>query len=941
MNRKSQFLLLSLVLISLFIPTDPAQALIGTGIFDYFETALGGTEEFASFTTQLYQGIGLLLALSYGLLITSAFLLQEVISIPIGLKTSEIVLRGWNFTLGFTNLFFILIFIIIAISFILKIESLAKKEVLTNLIIVALLINFSLVFVGVFTDIATFFQNTILNDNFDLVTSSIDSLAGGIEGIVKTLFTFLIGLLALYAVPFTGPFAQVAIVTRSLTLVLFLPTFLGWLSTIFISLSLATLFFTYFFLFVCRIFVIWALAILAPLAFACRILPSTKKWWDEWFKHLSDWTALGIVLLFWITLGLRLTAYLVPNLGPTIMPIKGWYSMDPSLKYYLFLFVYLCIGLFIQQKFTPALTSTLMSQGKALGGMLLNRGLKPIGKALSMGAREAEDLQGEEEEKARRRMDLGETLTRRQRLGLGFGRVMATPARWAYRVSGTTPQLEREKLLKSAQERTEKLTDEQLFRLLGGKGLLDLIGSYNVPDRTRNEAILQIAQRGKLKDAITQKLTTDDEIINIEKRLRQKGRGGDATILASSSKELFEKIMEANFDKEMLEVKRLKMQAQKIKSSYPDLSQENINTINEAQGLVDVGEKNIEYAKKIDKDGKLQISEGYELLKEEGLPLEERKKINEMIAEGQEMIKAAKEYRKDGEKMKSDGGLMMGGIGVRVNKKTLDLVKQAEEVEKKANTIYQESFNKLLVKVPTDQIKNIDRNILKTKEAKEWIIESFDGEKMAEIAKHFGSNVVTSIQDEIDKKPMLGLAQKNPKLAFYLTGNPAQMLGYGLPEKAAGISKKQLREIVKQGRMLTEKNLTKKMKSIMEEYSGKEQMIFRDYYRKGVSNQMKTALKQVISKENQTIPSKQEMHKRIGKYEEKISEIDERTISLLNRYKRLEKEYHKAKKPLSGTVYSAWKIGQKEFDKSMKSLEKAREKLVKIEEKSLAGLWKK
>jgi len=289
---------LVLALFLLFLVMRPAEAVIGTGIFDYFDSALEGIEEISGFSTKIFLWIGLALTVTLLSLLTSASLLQWIIKVPIGLKNSAVAVAGWNFTLGLTNMFFILLFIIIALAFILKIEGVGEKKVLVKLIVTALLINFSFLLLGVFVDVATFFQNTILGEDVNLVIDSLNALFGGIQGVINKLFVWLIAVAGLYAVPFTAPFAQYAIIIRTLTLALFAPTLIGWLVIIFVGLGIAGLLFAYFFLFACRIFIIWALAILAPLAFACRILPGTEKWWNEWWKHLTQWTFFGIVILF-------------------------------------------------------------------------------------------------------------------------------------------------------------------------------------------------------------------------------------------------------------------------------------------------------------------------------------------------------------------------------------------------------------------------------------------------------------------------------------------------------------------------------------------------------------------------------------------------------------------------------------------------------------------
>ena len=375
MPKKNKILsIFSFLLIFLFLFPSVANAFIGTGIFDYFTSSLEGVEEFSDFATKLFQQISLLLLITYIGLAVSASLLQWAISVPIGLYNNTLVWSGWNFTLGLANTFFILIFIIIALAYILKIETIGQKKILVNLILVALLVNFSLLLVGAVADIATFFQNTILGGETDLVGLVMKDLMGGVEGMLVTLGSWLVAFVVLYAIPFSGPFAQLSLTLRTLVtgavLGVFGPTLMGWILIIILGLGVAGIFFTYFFFFVIRAYIIWALAVLAPLAFICLILPQTKKWWDEWLKHLLEWMFLGILLLLWLVLGLKLMGSLMPAGGTTITPIIGWAQIGDHAKYFLFLFVYLVIGLFIMQKTKPALAATVTALGGQIGGVM-------------------------------------------------------------------------------------------------------------------------------------------------------------------------------------------------------------------------------------------------------------------------------------------------------------------------------------------------------------------------------------------------------------------------------------------------------------------------------------------------------------------------------------------------------------------------------------------
>jgi len=399
------FLLLSL---SIFLYPLVANAQF-TGIFDFFTSSLEGEEEFSAYYTKLYQVIGLLLLITYAGLGVSAYLLQWIISVPVGLYNNTLVWSGWNFTLGLANIFFILIFIIIALAYILKIETIAQKKILTNLILVALLVNFSLLLVGAVTDVATFFQNTILGGETNLLNLVLENLMGGFWKMITDLMVWLGGYALLYGTPFSAPFAQMSVVFKVLAVATFAPTLLNWILTIFFGLSLVGTLFLYFFFFTIRTYIIWALAVLAPLAFICLILPQTKKWWDEWLKNLLEWTFLGIVLLLWLVLGLKLMGSILPP-SVSVVPIVGWITIGDQIKYFLFLFVYLIIGLYVSNKTKPALAATATALAGQLGNAVLGKVIMPGIKSLRRdvwgpaagGLAEAEKWKEKAEERAKR-----------------------------------------------------------------------------------------------------------------------------------------------------------------------------------------------------------------------------------------------------------------------------------------------------------------------------------------------------------------------------------------------------------------------------------------------------------------------------------------------------------------------------------------------------------
>ena len=76
---------------------------------------------------------------------------------------SSVIEIGWTISRDIANLGFVLIIIMIAFTTILRIETYQTKKLLTKLIIIALLINFSLVFAGIFLDFSGMLTNFFID----------------------------------------------------------------------------------------------------------------------------------------------------------------------------------------------------------------------------------------------------------------------------------------------------------------------------------------------------------------------------------------------------------------------------------------------------------------------------------------------------------------------------------------------------------------------------------------------------------------------------------------------------------------------------------------------------------------------------------------------------------------------------------------------------------
>jgi hypothetical protein len=352
------------------------------------------------------------------------------------------VRSGWYFTSGIANMFIILILIVIAFAYILKIETFQAKKALPKLIIVALLINFSLLFVGMLVDISNIFFQAILKDNQDLPFEVLKTTGGGFYTILLELAFTITTLTICFMTPIASVLCQSGVVFATVSLVFF-PNVAQYFFHIFGFLLISSMFFIYAFLFGARVFVVELLAILSPIAFICYILPQTRKFWDEWLKHLIEWLVLGIILFFFLVIGLRAAKIIMPPEAVMIIPIFAWFQLSDFFRYYFFLFVYLVIALWLSKRFTPEIGKVLIEQGKSFGGFFWERGVKPIGERFAKSLREYAASQAEKEraelEKIGKKWDelkLGE-----QMKIMGVKGAIARPIKWAYRAVGVTPEL--------------------------------------------------------------------------------------------------------------------------------------------------------------------------------------------------------------------------------------------------------------------------------------------------------------------------------------------------------------------------------------------------------------------------------------------------------------------------------------------------------------------
>ncbi|MDO8486549.1 MAG: type IV secretion system protein [Candidatus Staskawiczbacteria bacterium] len=192
----------------------------------------------------------------------------------------QTVIDGWTIVRDFANMFIVLGFVVIGIATILRIRTYEAQKTLLPLILVALLINFSLLICGIIIDGTNIAVNYFTTQQ-----------GGGAAGITQKFKPIAIdpgvdnALEGYYNKDDWQNYINLALSTS---------TYIG---------ILAMIFFIYAVLLIFRYVALMCLVILSPLAFVCYVFPATKPIFNKWWTQFTQWAIIGIPTAFFIYLG--------------------------------------------------------------------------------------------------------------------------------------------------------------------------------------------------------------------------------------------------------------------------------------------------------------------------------------------------------------------------------------------------------------------------------------------------------------------------------------------------------------------------------------------------------------------------------------------------------------------------------------------------------------
>ena len=197
---------------------------------------------------------------------------------------------GWSLVRDVGNMFFIFILLYIAIATILQATSFNWKKTLGNLIIAAILINFSLFFTKVIIDVSNVFATTFHNS----MKTEVD---GGTRYGPATILESGLGLdTALDTMD-----KKIAVGDKTPDLNNITRGLLFIFGAIF-NMIAGFVFFAGAFIFIKRTISFIFLMIFSPIGFIGFVLPATKKYSDMWWKSITENAVIAPVYLFMLYL---------------------------------------------------------------------------------------------------------------------------------------------------------------------------------------------------------------------------------------------------------------------------------------------------------------------------------------------------------------------------------------------------------------------------------------------------------------------------------------------------------------------------------------------------------------------------------------------------------------------------------------------------------------
>lgn len=386
------------------------------------------------------------------------------------------VQAGWEFSRQFVNMFFLLILAFIGLATILRLREYELQKTLPKLIVIALLVNFSSVFVGLIVDIGNllthFFLDAVGNFGSGTFSTIFTSASNAIDGIFDS--NQELGYKFVTAMAF------------GIVLTLF------FLFATLAYLLLAIIFFV-------RLVILWTIVILAPFAFAFYILPATRSWWNRWLSSLIQWAFVGAPIAFFMFLAnMVLLTPLTPDENLKVSGLDNtdfWQLLIGSMLSPFVAIVLLFVGMGLALSMAPSsirgVTKFARKAGAVAAGVLAANAITRLAESKKLrGGLERSSVSGGP------KWGKNEDGTKKTGLGAWAQRTAASPFGTAQRSAG---KLGTKAIIQADQKAVAK-AEKKAANQTTAQNLSDLKAS-GTTDAERQAIVKTMAAKKQLRDA--------------------------------------------------------------------------------------------------------------------------------------------------------------------------------------------------------------------------------------------------------------------------------------------------------------------------------------------------------------------------------------------------------------------------------------------------------
>jgi len=352
-NKKLCLALVAGILVGLVAPSQFVKAQVVTGIITGLVGGVVGAIAGAGFYLTI---VSLIFTICGWVLNFGDRILNWALSGPFKMAMTNpnnniIIQLGWTLTRDFTNMLFILGLAYIGLATALDIVNFDTKKAFINLIIIALLINFTPVICGVIVDVSNLVTNFFIQDvQFDIMTDLANDAIG--KSIIDEVGS----------VVFNGAFGNKEAAAKAALEIFTTAAFLLFGGGTLLLLGG---------LFVLRPIIIWILVILSPLAFFAWIFEKTRKYFDMWWKNFIGWAFISVPASFFLYLAYAMTIE-IKNSRLVNVAAQGNNDAFAVLAPGFIITAFMAFGFYATKTLTPIGASAVMGavskiKGKTFG----------------------------------------------------------------------------------------------------------------------------------------------------------------------------------------------------------------------------------------------------------------------------------------------------------------------------------------------------------------------------------------------------------------------------------------------------------------------------------------------------------------------------------------------------------------------------------------------